>query len=67
MSIREQGEYGTGQFDQSGMKSIGIMRHPGKLAMTPVNGVTHCHASVAQAVVLMCLNSELSVLLVVLC
>ncbi len=67
MSIREQGEYGTGQFDQLGMKSIGTMRHPGRVNMTPVNGVTRCRASVAQAVILMCLNSELSVLLDVLC
>ncbi len=67
MSIREQGEYGTGQFDQSGTKSIGTTKRPGEVAMTPVNGVTHCRASVAQAVVLMCLNSELSVLLDVLC
>lgn len=35
--------------------------------MTPVNGVTHCHASVAQDVVLMCLSAELYVLLDVLC
>ena len=67
MSIREQGEYGTGQFDQSGTKSIATTKRPGEVAMTPVNGVTRCRASVAQAVVLMCLNSELSVLLDVLC
>ncbi len=35
--------------------------------MTSVNGVTRCHASVAQTVILMCLSSELSVLLDVLC